>query len=417
MLPKTRKRNTAFNNIVMIFRTIELMEFPEPLPPLRKPNVLIKETNSTCQCSSCNVKSGSLLCTSCKAIRYCSKECQKKNWKHHKNICLNIKKRFDETENAASKLLAIKPDDVTFGQYVEDNLVDEEEANWIDTLDYCGARFDLCGALSDCGLKNESKIAFELAAQNLLDLLVLGYKEYETKHFAVCMLTACNLDQEAYNLIRYFELRSQESKSMPYLHVENQDLEEEHSFEEMSIEDMASVVLLKFKRMRDLANELPDLKIKWETFCMGTDPKLGANSHVLKTKGIDPVIKKLEDLVYYRRQERVMKLSGQVTKLFRLIEIENEFVLRGFECPGSTQIVVDSNDSSPQKIARAERALKVIRFYGDAWHTDPDAIMSLKYFMLKKDFPQPFQMSKMKEELARNARLEMQKLGQMFCKC
>ena len=139
-------------------------------------------------------------------------------------------------------------------------------------------------------------------------------------HFAVCMLTACNLDQEAYNLIRYFELRSRESKSMPYLHVENQDLEEEHGFEEMSIEDMASVVLLKFKRMRDLANELLDLKIKWETFCMGTDPKLGANSQVLKMRGMVPVIKKLEDLVYYRRQERVMKLSGQVTKLFRLID-------------------------------------------------------------------------------------------------
>ena len=38
-------------------------------------------------CNLCQQKKKLLVCTACKAARYCSTDCQKKDWKHHKPLC------------------------------------------------------------------------------------------------------------------------------------------------------------------------------------------------------------------------------------------------------------------------------------------------------------------------------------------
>ena len=39
-------------------------------------------------CAECSISSEKLkLCSGCKRVAYCSKECQKKNWKNHKHLC------------------------------------------------------------------------------------------------------------------------------------------------------------------------------------------------------------------------------------------------------------------------------------------------------------------------------------------
>lgn len=44
------------------------------------------ERSKPCRAQGCN-NSSTMVCSACKAVRYCSKDCQKKAWKEHKKQC------------------------------------------------------------------------------------------------------------------------------------------------------------------------------------------------------------------------------------------------------------------------------------------------------------------------------------------
>eukprot|EP00242_Pyramimonas_sp_CCMP2087_P009533 CAMPEP_0198219528 /NCGR_PEP_ID=MMETSP1445-20131203/74813_1 /TAXON_ID=36898 /ORGANISM="Pyramimonas sp., Strain CCMP2087" /LENGTH=90 /DNA_ID=CAMNT_0043896959 /DNA_START=19 /DNA_END=288 /DNA_ORIENTATION=+ len=54
------------------------------------------ETEEECLSPSCQNK-GSLQCSACKVVRFCSLECQKEVWKAHKHLC----KSLQQAETAA----------------------------------------------------------------------------------------------------------------------------------------------------------------------------------------------------------------------------------------------------------------------------------------------------------------------------
>ena len=74
---------------------------------------------------------------------------------------------------------------------------------------YYSALRILVDLLKKCGDLNNSRIAYDLAAENLLDLMALSYKSGadQFRKYVPGMLIAAEKDQEAYNFTKYFMIR------------------------------------------------------------------------------------------------------------------------------------------------------------------------------------------------------------------
>jgi hypothetical protein len=61
-----------------------------------------KESTKSHHCNNCSTKetvSGEFnICSVCKLVRYCSRNCQKKHWDEHKTLCRAIKNLYTSTE-------------------------------------------------------------------------------------------------------------------------------------------------------------------------------------------------------------------------------------------------------------------------------------------------------------------------------
>ena len=55
-------------------------------PPHPPPPPLLLDQSVICDARECN-RHGTLLCSSCRFVRYCSKECQARCWKAHRKVC------------------------------------------------------------------------------------------------------------------------------------------------------------------------------------------------------------------------------------------------------------------------------------------------------------------------------------------
>ena len=63
------------------------------------------------RCEECGVAGATLHCAQCQSCFYCSKDCQRKNWKMHKRVCSADPslRPFVPTEMAIERLLAKQP--------------------------------------------------------------------------------------------------------------------------------------------------------------------------------------------------------------------------------------------------------------------------------------------------------------------
>jgi len=310
-------------------------------------------------------------CSSCKAVRYCSKDCQKDEWRDHKRVCLNIKKRIQETKTASEKLMACKLEDGTIVNLFETKIGDfafgEDQKN--DIQKYVLARTNLSYAFKILAIMDlENTVAYELAAKNMLDLMVLSYMDENLqrnlKPITLGFLIAGDMDQEAYNLIRYFQKRNQFKKATPYLLIEDQDIEEVVSFDKMCITDVVAISLLKYKRMKKLKDELSQLKNKWRAFRRGMHPVAGANSQVLKIRTLTPVVKKLKEFVFDKRPTRIVRLSKQVRMMLKCIEAQNEYVI-----PSILQQTVSGVHQNESQLEYWKRnsAADIAEYFSDGW--------------------------------------------------
>ena len=71
-------------------------------------------------CSNCNQPNANKICSLCKNINYCSKECQSHNWKNHKSQCFDLVK---------FKNISYKLDKIGLIRHVNGNTLDNRIQN------------------------------------------------------------------------------------------------------------------------------------------------------------------------------------------------------------------------------------------------------------------------------------------------
>ena len=102
-------RDELYENLFLM-NTMVRMNNQEQLQKLMqnmwiKKQFLYHETNlHVSKCAVCSKKSKSQ-CGGCKMRRYCSRECQKADWKTHKKVCKSLKR---ERENQRINLSCIE---------------------------------------------------------------------------------------------------------------------------------------------------------------------------------------------------------------------------------------------------------------------------------------------------------------------
>jgi len=348
-----------------------------PLPPIRQPVVLITKHEIEIRCCGCHGQLGHLTCTGCFAVRYCSPECRKLHWRQHKEVCREIKRRRDDAV-AVGEILSsglggeenmLKSSLATQGyfEFIDHPSVNEE-SNLPKHEQYFLARHRLTYAYVKCGEVNKSPLAFRLAAENMLDLLCLSYKDVRgeyVRYFHCGWMIAGGMDQDALNYLMYFHLRNIGDNPLPYLHVDNQDIEgdffEAHIKPETDtlwFHDYMIIALIKYKRLKALVVERQKKDTKWRTFMMGTHERAGTDSVVMKIRGKSPVIEQIRImLVDSSIEKRISRLSDTILTLLTLVNLYYDAIIPN---------IIDRNNGLGFNINDEHRF--AYKSYGHAWN-------------------------------------------------
>lgn len=325
-------------------------EFPPPLRPTKIPRpVTMEPMGQKFQCCVCRTKEGILTCTRCKSVRYCEKTCQKKQWSKHKIICAKIKETFEETERTANIMKSFKesPDSEPvdlFDRYFN-GVEYVDGVDYVESMDevntYETSRRDLIYVLEKCGESNFSELAYDLAAGNLMDMMLFKYREYwnleGVREDLAALLVNANLDQEAYDYLRYFYIREQSQEALPYLSIESQDIEtplKKSDIGNLALVDIINIALLKYKRMRHIEFQELCETIRFKNFMMGTHPNVGKNSAVIKIRGVSLIIDTLSKNILKPWKNRVKKLHNDIEILLQNAN-KNQYVIPGILDPES----------------------------------------------------------------------------------
>jgi hypothetical protein len=269
----------------------------------------------------------------CQAVGYCGASCQLEQWDEHQLLCGQISRQIEQIRASAEPLQTYRLPESSIVNLFQDNLGILECSGG----DYYSARMILVDLLKKCGDLNNSKRAYDLAADNLLDLMALSYKsgahqeadQEQMRKYVPGMLIAAEKDQEAYNFTKYFMIKDHLEFSIPYLQVEDQDIEEDLDIDQLYHHEMVDIALVKFKRMKRLIFERLELEASWKNFMMGTHPRAGGVSVVECIRGITLVTEKIKKFVFGDINKRITKLAVQVEELLVGVNAKNEYVVPG----------------------------------------------------------------------------------------
>ena len=134
-------------------------------------------------------------------------------------------------------------------------------------------------------------------------------------------------------------MRQTRAEALPYLYVENQDIEAEFDLEgneclfPMEFDELVAISLLKLKKLQALLVERQKATARWKTLLMGTHMRAGAESPIRKIAGMTPVLEKMRGYLCGNLSKRIKKLTSGTEAILRFIHETNQFILPGILAP------------------------------------------------------------------------------------
>ncbi|MCJ1261980.1 hypothetical protein MMC22_001849 [Lobaria immixta] len=203
-------------------------------------------------CQLCSNSQSLLRCSSCKVVRYCSKDHQVSDWPQHKSACSGIKKARTLMNHEEQKLRD-QPD----GDGFAPPNVFEEHVGFFwglhHTRPYMRARYALVEAI----VKVRTYDAVVAALDHVMDCLRLCRGDnMGVRDMAPAMLLRLGRDQECYDFVKWWATTRQRGNydwgnmDEPYLDIKNADVLEPQQYlcrKYMSLAYLVSISLLKIK--------------------------------------------------------------------------------------------------------------------------------------------------------------------------
>lgn len=197
-----------------------------------------------------------LLCTGCRAVRYCSREHQVKHRAAHKTDCVGIKKERDRVAKEDHLVRNQEGDFMTPANAFETDV--GHFYGILETRVYIRARFILADHLRLMGTPD----SVGEAADHILDMLRLNRSDnLGQRDFLPAILLRLDRDQEAYDFVKWWATCDPNGTydwgdmSEPHMNLKGEDVMEAPDFlcrEHPDLSHLVAVFLLKMKLLIDI---------------------------------------------------------------------------------------------------------------------------------------------------------------------
>jgi len=332
----------------------------------------VSPRSTSFKCSNCSKDDAEQRCSRCTAVKYCSKECQKEHWNSHKVFCKDIKKKMILLEKEAAPLR----------NFFNKNLFKEEVGNFMrieQTQLYCQQRFELATAFHVCGMKNNSRLALELAVEHLLDILFLNRGDYlGVRAHIPSMLFMLNEPQEAYDFLKWWQVSHQErydyyNLDLPYCNLKGEDI-----FEDMSKlhlgkthpQWLVSMYMVKYKMFEKIEKD----KISYESFLLGTHPRVGEDSPIQQIGGVSVILHSIKKC--FSPIDKYETIRNQMLDILKLIDMMNRNIIPGLL--NSDTLLRQPNPFYDGRGTQQDQAYAAVYFDAQHWKATPNILIITK---------------------------------------
>lgn len=153
-------------------------------------------------------------CSRCKVVRYCSVDCQREDFKKHREDCKSILQLTTQLRQQANELRSYRG---SFGLGEPHDAFEEDVGHFYDimeTRDYCRTRVKLSNTLHFIAHWYEVAPLIEITLAHRLELLRLSESDnLGIRSFVAYNLLALNRDDDCYDFIKYWAIKDGSSDS------------------------------------------------------------------------------------------------------------------------------------------------------------------------------------------------------------